>query len=458
MNSKFFLVSYNGKGGIKEMLAIAFPMIVSYACDVVMHITDRFFLSRVALEAMNAVLGGSLSVLVLSFFFVGLLSFSTTLVAQYFGSKQNGLTSKVFMQTVLVIIVAYPLILLLRPLAIYFFSFMDLPQKQLLFQIQYFNILIIGVIFTLLRTAFIGFFSGIGETKVVMVSTFVTMLLNVALNYVFIFGKLGIAPMGVQGAALGTVIAGGVGLLVYVIKYFSRTNMIAFDVRTSFSFDRKIMKQLFYFGSAQGTEMFVNMLAFNVLIFIFQSQGNVIATATTITFNWDYIAFIPLIGIEVAIMSLVGRYMGSKDVDTALRSTYSGLLVGLSYSFVCLFVFVFFPDFLVKIFKGNDPVLFKQVLPIAKRMIQLASLYVLFDAIMVCLIGALRGAGDTYWTMWASMIMHWVMVGLTYLLFEVFAYDVILVWIAVIVVIILFALVLVYRFYQGKWKNIEVIK
>jgi MATE family multidrug resistance protein len=77
---------------------------------------------------------------------------------------------------------------------------------------------------------------------------------------------------------------------------------------------------------------------------------------------------------------------------------------------------------------------------------------------MVCLVGALRGAGDTYWTMWAFMIAHWSMVGVAYIMFEVFGYHVISVWLAVIVVIVLFSVVLMHRFFQGKWKKIHVIE
>lgn len=449
---------YNGKGGVKELLIIALPMVTSYACDIVMQITDRLFMSEIAPEAMNAVLGGGVSVLVMSFFFVGLLSFSTSLVAQYYGAGLKKNSAKVLTQAVIIVLIAYPLILLLRPLGLLFFQFMKITPEQMVYQIQYFNIMVYGIFFTLIRTAFIGYFSGIGNTRIVMFSTIVTMLCNVSFNYVLVFGKLGFEPMGIQGAAFGTVMASLLGSLVFVWKYFSKKNVNEFQVKKSVGFDGEIMRKLLYFGTPQGTEMFVNMLAFNMLIFIFQSQGNVIATATTITFNWDFISFIPLIGIEIGIMSLVGRYMGAKDVKSAVRSTYSGLTLGLLYSLVCLVLFVWLPVPLVNLFKGNsDAKLFGQVAPIAIQMVQLVSLYVLFDAVMVCLVGALRGAGDTYWTMWASMAMNWVMVGTAYLMFEVFGYHVISVWLAVIVVIILFAVVMLHRFMQGKWKEIHLI-
>lgn len=455
----FIRKMYSSKGGIKEMLFIALPMIASYACDVVMQFTDRLFLSRLAPEAMNAALGGGTTALVLSHFFVGLISFSTGLVAQYLGANQKNNSAKVLTQAIFLALAAYPVILLIKPLGIYFFQAMQITKEQFYYQQQYYNILVFGSIFTLMRTAFACFFSGIGKTKIVMQASMVTMLVNVGVNYVLIFGKFGFPEMGIRGAATGTIIATVSGVVVFFVKYFGQKNRSGFNVMHSLRFDWAITKKLFYFGSPQGVEMLVNMFAFNILIFIFQAQGNVISTATTITFNWDYISFIPLVGIEVAATSLVGKYMGARKVNLASKTAYSGLTVALLYSFACLIIFVFIPGPLVQVFKTGDGAgVFEQAVPIAKRMVQLAALYVLFDAVLVCFIGALRGAGDTHWTMWASIIVHWCMVVAAYLMFNVFNFNVIAVWFVVVSIVIVFAFVVFARFLRGKWKTIRMVE
>lgn len=68
------------------------------------------------------------------------------------------------------------------------------------------------------------------------------------------------------------------------------------------------MKKLLYYGSPAGFEMLLNFIAFFFMIALFQSKGDVESTATTIMFNWDLVSFIPLIGIETSVTSLVGRY------------------------------------------------------------------------------------------------------------------------------------------------------
>ena len=83
-----YFSGYYKQGGMKELLIIALPMIISTACDGVMTFTDRLFLSRLGYEQMNAAMGGGIAAQMLMFFFVGLTGYTTALVAQYFGAKE----------------------------------------------------------------------------------------------------------------------------------------------------------------------------------------------------------------------------------------------------------------------------------------------------------------------------------------------------------------------------------
>jgi len=69
-----------------------------------------------------------------------------------------------------------------------------------------------------------------------------------------------------------------------------------------------------------------------MLLFLFHARGPQTATAATILFNWDMIAFVPLLGIEIGVTSLVGRYMGAKEPALASKVTISGMKIGSIYS------------------------------------------------------------------------------------------------------------------------------
>jgi multidrug resistance protein, MATE family len=440
------------------MLAIALPMIVSTSCDGIMTFTDRLLLSRLGPEQMNAAMGGGVAMQMMMFFFIGLTGYTTALVAQYYGSGQKKMTTVAVFQAMLIAIVAYPVILICKPLGLAFFDFMHVPEAQVGFQRIYFSIVIYGVVIGILRNVLSCYFSGLGKTKIVMLAALVSMLVNVVLDYVMIFGKAGFPAMGIAGAAIATVLGGFTGLIILMVAYFRKSNRLEFQVAESFRFNRKAMQKLLHFGYPAGLELFLNFMAFTAVIFIFHSHGPVSATASTIMFNWDLISFIPLLGIEIAVTSLVGRYMGAGKPETAHISAMSGIKTGIFYSVVILLLFLFIPEFLVRIFhpKGESA-LFEEVVPVATSMIRIASLYVLAEAVMVAIVGALRGAGDTHYTMIISVTAHWSFLPVVYLMLKVWNLSPVTAWLGLVIMFLIFCGVLVLRYRSGKWQSIRVV-
>ncbi|MCE5185356.1 MAG: MATE family efflux transporter [Planctomycetaceae bacterium] len=448
-----------GPGGIREMLAIAFPMVISSSCETVMTFTDRLFMARIGPEQMSAAMGGALTSFMMMTFFWGLVSFSTALVAQYLGSGRKHLCAEVITQGLILSVIAYPIILAARPLAIYLFEYLHIPPEQLQPQILYFNILIYGTILRLLSNCLSCFFSGIGRTRIVMVSAIVSMVANVILNYILIFGHLGFPAMGIRGAAYGTIIGTFCGLVILTAAYFSKDMRSAYSIMRSFRFDWDVMKRLLRYGYPAGIELFLNLLAFDLLVLIFHGTGLVTAAAITIVFNWDMVSFLPMLGVNIGVTSLVGRYMGAGSPETAHRATLSGLKLTLAYSFGILVTFVIFAEFLVGLFRprGSDE-LFSQVFPLAVTMVRLTALYVMADAVLIVFSGALRGAGDTFWAMKTSVLLHWLMVGILVLLLNVLKLSPTAAWAAMCCVFMLFSGVFYVRYRGGKWRSLRIVE
>ena len=98
----------------------------------------------------------------------------------------------------------------------------------------------------------------------------------------------------------------------------------------------------------------------------------------TVVFNWDMASFVPLIGVNIGVTSLVGRYMGAGDPDTAHRATMSGLKLAWMYGACTLAAFALFPEPLVQVFRPDqNPEVFDRAAPLAVFMLRLASIYVL---------------------------------------------------------------------------------
>ncbi|MCE5314996.1 MAG: MATE family efflux transporter [Armatimonadota bacterium] len=445
-------------GGIGELLIIALPMMASSACETVMTFTDRLFLSRLGSAQMNAAMGGGLMCFMMMTFFMGLIGYCAALVAQYFGSGQKKNCAVVVTQALILAVAAYPVILLLSPLVRYWFRVSGIAPEQLGPQMLYFNILIYASIVGLLRNALGGFFSGIGKTRVVMVSSLTAMAVNVAATYVLIFGNCGFPAMGIRGAAYGTIVGGVSGLLIMVAAYFGGREHNDYGVRDSFRFDPDIMKRLFKFGYPAGMEFFLNYTAFSAMVMLFYTCGQDVATAATVTLNWDMVAFVPLIGIEIAVTSLVGRYMGARQPDMAHHAAMSGIKIGSIYSTAMLIMFTMFPASLVNVFRPDtDSMVFAKAMPLTLFMVRTVAVYVLVEAVVIAFTGALRGAGDTLWAMRTSVVLHWVLVGILYVMLKTMRLPAGAAWVAMIVWYMVFSLLFFMRYRAGKWRDIRVI-
>ena len=446
-------------GGVRELLAIALPMVVSHACDTVMTFTDRLFLSRLGPEQMNAAMAGGLTCFMLTTFFLGLTGYTTALVAQFLGAGQKRRGAVAVTQAMLIALLAWPLILLARPLVYWLFDMARIAPEQLEPQRVYFDILVYAAGVGLLRNCLSSFFSGIGRTRMVMLSAITAMVVNILMNYVLIFGKFGFPALGIRGAAYGTIVGGVCGLAVLVAAYLSRNNRLQYDVWHSLRFDSDAMKRLLRFGYPAGLEMFLNLLSFSAMILIFHAHSQTTATATTIMFNWDMVSFVPLIGLEIGVMSLVGRYMGAGRPDTAHRAAMSGLKSGWVYSAVILILFACFPHHLVEVFRpGHEDPVFDQAVPTAVFMIRFASLYVLIEAVVVVLVGALRGAGDTFWAMCISVSLHWLLVPILFVILHVLKLSPETAWVALVFTFLIFSVLFYLRYRSGKWRTIRIVQ
>lgn len=442
------------RGNIRDVMIVALPMLLSMSFDTLMTFADRLFLAKVNPELMNAALaGGSAQVMVMTFF-NGLIAYSTAQVAQNFGAKNYKNCSKSCTQAAILALICTPLVLLVKPFVYWLFSLTEVTEVQLEAQTTYFSTLLYGAVLILFRQVFVSFFSGIGKTKIIMVAAFVGLIVNVSMNYILIFGVGPFPACGILGAAYGTIIGNFATVLILFIQYLRKEVRLHFGY--SFSFHKGLFFELLRRGSASGVEMFLSMFAFQSLILLFHGMGPTVATAATIMFNWDMVAYVPLLGLEIAATSLVGRYVGAKDGAAVRRSVRSSLIIGFIYSLIVAILFIGLPGVLVDIFKPeNDALgLFHETRPLAMTMLRIAFVYVLVEVGLVVFAGALRGSGDTFWVMVVMVILNWLTVAALWVCGYALELGPVASWVSVVISFFLFPAALFYRWRSGSWRRL----
>jgi MATE family multidrug resistance protein len=379
------------------------------------------------------------------------------LAAQYLGAGEPAKCPKVVTQGMIMTVMSAPFLTLITFLVAGIFSGMGHEPEMVALERTYYLILMSGVLVTLAKVCISSYFAGIGRTHVVMICDVFGLLINIPLCYVMVFGKLGFPALGIVGAGVSTVVATLLAFTLFVGFYFRKEHCETFKVRHSFSLDVKILRRFWRLGFPSGLELFLNVAAFNLFLLMFQSYGVAEGAAAAIVFNWDILSFVPMIGLSVGIISLIGRFVGARDMARVNEVMTAAFAVALAYALLLAVLYSSLRFPLVEVFAppSGD---FSAIRELSAFMMIGLSVYVFADALILVSGGILRGAGDTRWLMVASVSLHWAMLVAQFFIIRVFALSPKVSWLVFAAMILAIALVYVLRLKGGRWRDPEALE
>ena len=445
------------KDTLIELARIALPMVVSQGTFAVMIFTDRYFMSQIDSVHMAAALGGGVAAFFSFCFFTGLLSYANALTAQYMGADELGKCSKVVTQGIVITIMCSPALVLITYLVSGIFENVGHDSAQVELEKTYYTILMLGVVVTLTKTCLSSYFAGIGRTRVVMICDVCGLIFNVPLCYVMVFGKLGLPELGILGAGISTIIASFFACLLFFLFYFEREHRAKYFVMNSFHIDWGVLRRFWRLGFPSGLELFLNVAAFNLFLLMFQGYGVVEGASAAIVFNWDLLSFVPMIGLNIGVISLIGRFVGANDMTRTDEVMSAAFFLGIFYSAILAILYISFRFPLVEVFSPPEGD-FSEIRSLSAFMMIGLSSYVMADAIIIISGGVLRGAGDTRWLMYTSVGLHWVMLIAQYYVILVWQFGPQVSWLTFCAMIFVIAIVYIWRLQSGVWRDPEKLK
>ena len=445
------------KDTLFELARIALPMVVSQGTFAVMIFTDRYFMSQIDSIHMAAALGGGVAAFFSFCFFTGLLSYANALTAQYLGAGELGKCSKVVTQGIVMTVMCSPALVIITYLVSGIFENVGHDSAQVELEKTYYTILMLGVIVTLTKTCLSSYFAGIGRTRVVMICDVCGLIFNVPLCYVMVFGKLGLPELGIVGAGISTIIASFFACLLFFLFYLEKEHRVKFFVMNSFHIDWGVLRRFWRLGFPSGLELFLNVAAFNLFLLMFQGYGVVEGASAAIVFNWDLLSFVPMIGLNIGVISLIGRFVGANDMARTDEVMSAAFFLGIFYSAILAILYISFRFPLVEVFSPPEGD-FSEIRSLSAFMMIGLSSYVMADAIIIISGGVLRGAGDTRWLMYTSVGLHWAMLIAQYYVILVWQFGPQVSWLTFCAMIFAIAIVYVWRLQSGVWRDPEKLR
>jgi len=442
-------------------LTISLPLVISMGAHTAMLFTDRLFLSRYSVDAIAAATPAGLMAFMFMCFFTGVVSFANTLVAQSVGSGRMEQVARSLWQAVYFALLAGLILAALSFSGDTFFRWAGHAETVRAQESGYFRILMQGAVFALLHDALACFYSGQGLTRPIMFINLAGVLINIPLDYCLIYGVGGFPEMGIEGAAIATILGHILMLALFIALVFSRKNNRLFGLWRQRSFDKQLFGKLFRYGAPAGIQFFVDIFAFTFFLMIIGRIGRNELAATNIAFAINSLAFMPMIGFSIAASSLVGQAIGRGRPEEGITATKSALFLTMSYMWVVAVLFVLFPEILCGIFRSSsaDPASDSAVQAMAVVLLRFVAFYSLMDGLNVIYSGALKGAGDTAFIGWTIAILSIGLiilpVTLAVLVFQAGLYTA---WIFATLYVCVLAVAFWWRFRQGKWKAMRIME
>ncbi|MGI4750484.1 MAG: MATE family efflux transporter [Janthinobacterium lividum] len=390
-------------------LQLAFPVIISQLGQVLVQTSDSIIVGQFAgttsLAAVSLVNSIFIMVLVIG---IGIAYGLTPLIAQENGRKNDAACGKLFSASLLINFITGLILFLL----IYFGSVLVLNHlgqspKVILLAQPFLVLMGFSIIPLMVFNTFKQFAEGLGFTKQAMMVSIWGNVLNICLGIIFVKGLFGIAPMGVRGVGLSTLIdrsvmAAVMSLYIFRSKHFKKylSNFSLFQIRAS------ICKKILAIGAPIAIQYSCEVSAFSGAAVLIGTMGDIQLAAHQVAINLASLTFMAASGIGAAAAIKAGNFFGAKDyfkLRTSALASYHTVLIFMSITAI---IFLLANHLIPWIYTSD-----KKVINLTAQLLIIAAVFQLFDGTQVVGLGILRGIGDVKIPAIITFIAYW-MIGL----------------------------------------------
>lgn len=438
---------------LAELLYLALPTVAQMASYTVMQFADALQLAVGAGDAAATAAGmGGFMVFTSMSLIWGALLVVNTLVSQAIGAGNPEVGGRYMWQGVWFGagcgLLLLPSMLISGPVLASFGHSAEIVALGR----QYYDIEIAWAPVRLAGLAVAQFLLATGRPRVTLVAALFATSTDVLMNFVLITGRWGFPRMGVAGAAWSTNAAVTLELLI-MASVCARP-----VIREAYHLWRwrphwPSMRQLIVIGVPGGFQTVAEVVAwFLFCVWVMNRFGQAAVTANNYMMQYMKVSFMPAFGLSAAVTALVGRYLGMGRLDLARQRAHLGFKVTAAYMLLCGACFFLGRNLLISLF-SDDP----QVIRIGGILLTFAAIYQLFDGLYIIYIGALRGAGDTFWPATVTAILCWTIVvgGGATVGFLAPQWGPTAPWVFASVYGLILGLYLFARFSRGEWKAVD---
>lgn len=443
MNFRSFLIS--SLGDARRLIVVSWPLVLNNLFNIGVNVADTVMAGRLGAVQLAAVALGSSIWITLFLAGLGVIMALGPAVAQHFGAgrikdigrdTRQGLWLAIFISIIVVALMRCA-----RPLMLW----MNIePQVALLAQ-GYLDAMSWGVLGCYWYHCLRQMNEGLGRTVPIMIIMGTSLPINVGLNYVFMYGKLGSPALGAVGAGLGSGLTFWL-MFVFIAGYTAKAKVYRqFDIWGAIERpDWPAMRALLAVGLPIGGSFMLQAGLFTALALILGSLGTIVVAAHAVTLNYASLIFMIPLGVGMGTTALVGQAIGRNEPRAARRIGYVGIAMCFLLMCISAGLTAASAGAIARLYSGDEA-----VITLATSLLFIAAVMQLGDGSQVTAAGALRGLKDTRIPLLINAFVYWcVGFGIAYLLGVRFGYGARGVWIGLGVCLWVAAILLTLRFHK----------
>ncbi len=387
---------------LRALLTLAVPVVTVQVGMMLMGVVDTLMVGHVSPAALAAVALGNLYFFAVAIFGMGVLMGLDPIIAQAVGARDDAAIARgVQRGLLLALFLSIPAMLLLWPAGAVF-QWLEQPADVVPLAATYARLVIPGVLPFLVYAVLRQTLQAMGRLRAIVITIVAANLLNVFLNWILVYGHLGVPPLGVAGSSIATTGSRWVMALVLLGLSWPALRHHLLPIRPEVLRLAPLGRML-RLGAPIGAQFELEYGAFGLTGVMMGRLGTNQMAGHQVALNLASLTYMVPLGVSAAVAVLVGQAVGRGDPLGARRSARTALMVGATFMLITATLFLTIPRSLAGLYTNADA-----VLVMAAALLPLAGIFQVFDGIQVVAGGVLRGLGDTRSPMIINVIGFWI--------------------------------------------------
>lgn len=446
----FFLEAKTSADVRKAIFKLALPAMLEFGLMMLVQMIDMIQVGSLGPWAIAATgLAAQPTMLIFSVF-SALVVGTTALVARAAGAGNRDYACRVTRQSFIIVLIMGIIITVIGiPASGSIIKLMGADVDTIEPGTIYMKIVIAGTVFTVGNMVLAASLRGVGDMVTPMISNIVANIINIFMNWVLINGKLGFPRLEVAGAAIATSFSRLIAFVITLHAVYARDKYIHISIHDSYRFEPDIIKSVLNIGIPAAIEQLIMRGGALLFARLIAGFGTIMFAAHQIAINIDGLGIVPAMAFQMAATTLVGQGIGAQKPELSEEAARQSTIISTIMMSLIGVIYFFLGKYAIGIFTKDA-----QVVALGRNALKILAFSQPFTAIYFVMAGALRGAGDTKYAMYASAIGMWaVRLGIGYILADLLNMALAGAWIAVTIDMAVRMILVLKRFSSGVFKE-----